>query len=336
MEDRHHRRSIGLIAVATMLIPLVWSLGLIGRGIWQLSQDGTTTKNSSGVRSFATVPNVTTGVYNYGGSTAWASLRLAVDSAIQAERPELQLRYVQPQTPPGSSPGIKMLLQGEVAFAQSSHPLSSQEFELARQKGLKLTQVPVAVNGIAVAVHPQLNISGLTLSQLQAIYTGKISNWQELGGADLPITAYSRPPSTGGMVDFFSSKILQNRSFGSNVQFVSTTTEALRQLANDPGGIYYGSATAIVPQCTVKSLPLGEDLVAPYQKPLVAAAECPQRRNQLNIEALRNADYPLTHYLYVVYIENNERSQIGRAYADFLLTPQGQQAIAKAGLIPLD
>ena len=340
MEDRHHRRPIGLIAVATLSISLAWAIGLIGRGIWQLSeQDKITAKNSSSVRNFATVPNVATGVYKYGGSTAWASLRLAVDSAIQAERPELQLRYVQPQTPPGSSPGIKMLLQGEVAFAQSSHPLSSQEFELARQKGLKLTQVPVAVNSIAVAVHPQLNISGLTLSQLQAIYRGKITNWQELGGADLPITAYSRPPSTGGMVDFFSSKILQDREFGSNVQFVPTTTEALRQLADDPGGIYYGSATAIVPQCTVKSLPLGiegEELVAPYQKPLVSAAECPQRRNRLNIEALRKADYPLTHYLYVVYIENDERSQIGRAYADFLLTPQGQNAIAKAGLIPLD
>lgn len=335
MEDR--RRPIGLIVAATAaLIPLAWSIGLIGRGIWQMSQDSITTENSSRISNFATVPNVTTGVYNYGGSTAWASLRLAVDSAIQSERPELQLRYVQPQTPPGSSPGIEMLLEGEVAFVQSAHPLSDREYELARQKGLKLTQVPVAVNSIAVAVHPQLDISGLTLGQLQAIYTGEVDNWQELGGADLPITAYSRPSNTGGMVDFFSSSILEDRDFGSDVRFVPTTTEALRQLADDPGGIYYGSATAIVPQCSVKSLPLGEDLVAPYQEPLVSTAECPQRRNQLNIEALRKAHYPLTHYLYVVYIENKERSQIGRAYADFLLTPQGQNAIAKAGLIPLD
>lgn len=337
MEDPHNRRSIVITVIA--LIPVVWSIGLIGRG-WQLSQQNrTNTENSSRIQDFAAVPNVATGVYNYGGSTAWASLRLAVDSVIQSERPELQLRYVQPQkVPPGSSPGIEMLLEGEVAFVQSSHPLRSSEYELARQKGLKLVQVPVAVNSIAVAVHPQLNISGLTLSQLQAIYTGKINNWQELGGADLPIIPYSRPLSTGGMVDFFSSKILQNREFGSNVQFVATTTEALRQIADNPGGIYYGSATAIIPQCTIKSLPLGveeNNLVAPYQKPLVSAAECPQRRNRLNIEALRKADYPLTHYLYVVYIED-ERSPIGRTYADFLLTPQGQKLIAKAGFLPLE
>ena len=338
MEDRHNRRFTGLITVATIaFIPLLWSIGLIGRGIWQFTRQDVN-ENSSRIQSFAEVPNVATGVYNYGGSTAWAALRLAVDSVIQAQRPELQLRYVQSQTPPGSSPGIEMLLEGEVAFVQSAHPLSDREYKLARQKGLKLVQVPVAVNSIAIAVHPQLNISGLTLSQLQAIYTGKVNNWQALGGADLPITPYSRPPSTGGMVDFFLSKILEDRRFGSDVRFVGTTTEALRQIANDPGGIYYGSATAIIPQCTVKSLPLAtkEGLVAPYSEPLVSAAECPNRRNKLNVEALRNAYYPLTHYLYVVYIENDRRSQIGRSYADFLLTPQGQKLIAKAGFIPLD
>lgn len=337
MEDRHNRRPLGLITAAIIaLIPLLWSIGLIGRGIWQFTRQETA-EDSSRIQSFAEVPNVATGVYNYGGSTAWASLRLVVDSAIQAQRPELQLRYVQSQTPPGSSPGIEMLLEGEVAFVQSSHPLSDRESELARQKGLRLVQIPVAVNSIAIAVHPDLDISGLTLRQLQAIYTGKIANWQELGGADLPITPYSRPPSTGGMVDFFSSQILEER-FRSNVRFIETTTEALRQIADDPGGIYYGSATAIIPQCTVKSLPLAteKDLVAPYRQPLVSPAECPQKRNRLNTEALRNAHYPLTHYLYVVYIENDERSQIGRAYANFLLTPQGQKLIAQAGFIPLD
>lgn len=341
MEDPRNRRSRSLIAItAIALIPLVWSLGLIGRGIWQLFEPNRIAiTGNSRVRSFATVPNVATGVYNYGGGTAWASLRLAVDSVIQSERPELQLRYVQPQTqPPGSSPGIQMLLEGEVAFVQSSAPLGSAEYRLARQKGLRLVQIPVAVNSIAVAVHPQLEITGLTFNQLQAIYTGKVSNWRELGGADIPITPYSRPPSTGGMVALFNSRVLQNREFGSSVRFVATTTEALRQLADDPGGIYYGSAIDIVPQCTVKPLPLAIEAepVAPYQKPLVPAAECPQKRNRLNIEALSQADYPLTHYLYVVYITNDEKSQIGRVYADFLLTPQGQNLIAKAGFIPLD
>ena len=342
-----HKKSYEKLTLITVgiaaFISLAWSIGLVSKGIWQLSQSKIEAgSNSKNIPDFSRVPNVTTGVFNYGGSTAWASLRLAVDSVIQSERPEIQFRYVQPQNePPGSSPGIRMLLEGRVDFVQSSRSLLPEEYKLAKRKGIKLKQVPVAVDSIAVAVNPKLDIPGLTLSQLQAIYTGKIiSNWQEIGGPDLPITVYSRPASTGEIVDFINSKIFQNREMGSNVIFVPTATQALRQLANNPGGIYYDSTATIVPQCTVKPLPLGKqknDLVAPYQQPLVPASECPQRRNRLNVKALRTAKYPLTHYLYVVFRQSEDgESQIGQAYADFLLTPQGQKLITKAGFVPLD
>ena len=322
------------------LTSLAWTVGVIGKGVWQLSRSQVEAKNQEYFADFASVPNVTSGVFRYGGSTAWAPLRLAVDSIIQSERSEIQLRYVQPQNePPGSSPGIKMLLEGELAFVQSSRALSPQEHQQAQQRGLKLEQISVAVDSIAVAVHPQLEISGLTLSQLRAIYRGEISNWQEVGGRDLPISAYSRPLSTGGMVDFFTAKVLQNKEFGSNVEFVATTTQALRKLENDPGGIYYGSAPAIVRQCNVKPLSLADGdgvFVAPYQQPLVPASECPQRRDRLNFKAIRTARYPLTYYLYVVFLQNEAESQIGRAYANFLLTPQGQKLITKTGFVPLN
>ena len=343
--DQKSYEKLTSIAVGTaVFISLTWSLGAIGKGIWQLSQPEIKAKlNSNNTPDFSGVPNVTTGVFNYGGSTAWASLRLAVDSVIQLERPEIQLRYIQSQDePPGSSPGIKMLLEGEIDFVQSSRPLRPEEYKLAEQKGVKLKQIPVAVDSIAVAVHPNLNISGLTLGQLQAIYGGKISNWQELGGADLPITPYGRPASTGEIVDFIDSndsKILPDRKMGSNVRLVPTATQALRKLANDPGGIYYDSTATIVTQCTVKPLPLGEsanNLVAPYQQPLVPASNCPEKRNRINIQALRTAQYPLTHYLYVVYRQSEQGSEIGRAYANFLLTPQGQKLISKTGFVPLD
>ena len=340
-QNKSYERLTSIAVGIAASISIAWSLGAISRAIWQLSQPGVKTElNSSNIPDFSRVPNVTTGVFNYGGSTAWASLRLAVDSVIQSERPEIQFRYVQPQNePPGSSPGIEMLLQGKVDFVQSSRPLRPKEYKLAEQKRIELKQIPVAVDSIAVAVHPSLNIPGLTLSQLQKIYTGEISNWQELGGADLLITPYARPASTGEIVDLIDSKIFQNRKMGSNVRYVPTATQALRQLANDRGGIYYDSAATIVPQCTVKPLSLGEsknDLVSPYQQPLVPASECPQRRNKLNIKALRTAQYPLTHYLYVVFRQSEEGSEIGRAYANFLLTPQGQKLISKTGFVPLD
>lgn len=337
MNPDKRKSVITAIAISGAALASAWSLGAIGLGIWQLSQSKASNRNTP---NFARVPDVATGVFNYGGSTSWAALRLAVDSVIQAERPEIQFRYVQPENePPGSSPGIKMLLEGRLAFVQSADALNPQEYELAKQQGLTLKQVPVAVDSIAVAVHPRLALPGLTLEQLRQIYTGEISNWREVGGADLPITVYSRPPSTGDLVNRFKTKVLLDRQFGSQVEFVPTTTQALRKLANNPGGIYYDSTAAMVVQCSVKLLPLGlqpDALVPPYQPPLVASSQCPQKRNQLNIKALQTARYPLTHYLYVVFLENEAESPIGRAYANFLLTTQGQKLIAKTGFVPLD
>jgi len=70
------------------------------------------------------------------------------------------------------------------------------------------------------------------------------------------IKPYSRPTGDGGTVEPLS-KTSGRSTFGSNVEFVSTTTQALRKLAGSPGGIYYASAPEVVPQCTIKALPLG-------------------------------------------------------------------------------
>lgn len=329
--------------IILIAITLSWSLGLIGKGIWQLGWTSGSKSNQTLSKipdSFAQVPNVATGVFSYGGSTAWAPLRLVVDSAIQAERPELQLRYVQPETePPSSRMGIQMLLKGQLTFVQSSHLLLEEEYRQARQLGLRLKQIPVAVGGVAVAVHPSLDIPGLTIDQLRLIYSGQIANWQEVGGPNLQIKPYSRPVSTGGTVEFVQTNILKSQKLGANVEYVDTTTEALRRLAKDVRGIYYGSAPAILPQCAIKPLPLGQQpgqFIAPYSQPLVSPNRCPQRRNRLNTKAFQTATYPLTHYLYVVIKENGSiEEQVGKAYANFLLTPEGQKLIAKAGFIPL-
>lgn len=330
-------RAISKVGAIAAFVVVGWSVGLIGQGVWQLWQYDKLADQPNIPERFADVPNVTEGVFTYGGSTAWAPLRLAVDSIIQSERPEVRLRYVQLNSvPPGSSPGIEMLLMGQLGFVQTSRPLLPQEREFARQKGLTLKQVPVAVDGIVVAVHPVLDVPGLTIEQLRKIYTGQITNWQQVGGPNLEITPYSRPPSTGGVVEVFTSKVLGDE-FGANVQFISTTTEALRRLDNDPSGIYYGSAPTILPQCTVKTLPLatqGAQFVAPYQQQ-VPHSQCPTQRHQINMKAFRSAQYPLTYYLYVVFLEDEDVS-IGQAYANFLLTSQGQAAIALAGFVPLD
>lgn len=192
---------------------------------------------------------------------------------------------------------------------------------------------------MAVAVNPKLNIPGLTIDQLKSIYTGKTTNWKQLGGSDIAIKPYSRPITAGGTVELFGQEVLGSEAFGSNVEFVSTTTQALQKLASSPGGIYYASAPEVVPQCTIQPLPLGRqpgELIPPYQEPFVPLSQCPGRRNQLNIDAFQTGQYPITRNLLVVVKQNDQiDQQAGEAYANFLLTQQGQELISQTGFVKI-
>lgn len=289
---------------------------------------------------FSDVDNVPTGLFNYGGSTTWAPIRRDVDAAIQAAIPGFQLRYTDPlNATPGSGSGIRMLLEGQLSFAQSSRPLTDAEYQQAQQRGFALQQIPVALEGLAIAVNPDLPIAGLTIAQIQSIYTGRVTNWRELGGPDLEITPFTRRVEDGGTVEFFVANVLNGQPLGSNATYVYDTTDALRKLAETPGGIYYASAPEVVPQCTVKPLPIarqGNDYVAPYRSPLVLPENCPNQRNQLNIDAFRSGDYPITRQLFVVVKMNGGLDQqAGEAYANLLLTAAGQDLIEQAGFVRL-
>lgn len=239
---------------------------------------------------------------------------------------------------PGSGTGIQMLLDDELDFSQSSRQIKEKEFQEAEQNGYTLKQIPVAIDGIAIAVNHDLDIQGLTLEQLTGIYTGKITNWSQVGGTDLKITPYSRRVEDGGTVEFFVEEVIKS-DFSSNVQFSQDTTTGLQQVASDPGGIYYASAPEVVGQCTIKPLPIGitsDNFVAPYSPPYVDPANCPRYRNKLNVDAFQNEDYPITRQLYVVVKENGKiQEQAGKAYANLLLTVEGQKLIERAGFVRL-
>lgn len=288
--------------------------------------------------TFASVKDVPAELFNYGGSTSWAPIRESVDEKIQEERKDFRLRYVQPlNSTAGSSSGIQMLIDGKLAFAQSSRPLQVTELNRAKESGFSLQQIAVAIDGLAVAVNPNINVPGITIDQLRSIYTGKITNWNQLGGANIPIKAYSRRIDDGGTVELFVQDVLRGQSMAPTVEFVSTTTQALQKVASSPGGIYYASAPEVVPQCSIKPLPLGRTqgkYVAPYQEPFVLPSECPGSRNKLNIEAFQSGSYPITRNLFVVVKQNGQtEQQAGVAYANFLRTQQGQELISQTGFV---
>ena len=344
-----------------LLLSLLITVGLIGAGAWWFfrsqqggggtnplpipqtttatSSPGGNTPTSTAGGSFSTVANVPSGLFSYGGSTTWAPIRGEIDPLLQRAFPQFQFRYIDPPgQPAGSGTGIQMLLDGQLAIAQSSRPLQPAEYDQAKQRGFSVVQIPIALEGIAIAVHPDLNIPGLTIDQLKGIYSGQLTNWNQVGGPDLAITAYSRQEQ-GGTVEFFIANVLVGGSFGSNVRYVVNTTQALRDVSNDVGGIYYASVPEVVGQCTTKPLPLARQpnqFISPYLPPLILPSQCPAQRNQINAEALKNGQYPLTRTLFVIAKQNGQaEQQAGEAYANLLLTPEGQTALAGAGFVPI-
>lgn len=179
-----------------LVLAFLVASGVLGSAFWRIlnhAGNNLSADVQSANDRFANMQNVPSGLFSYGGSTTWAPIRSVVDPVIQTDWTGFRLLYTDPISgAPGSGTGIRMLIDNQLAFSQSSRPLKDKEHQQARQRGFSLKEIPVAIDGIALAVNPSLNIPGLTIAQIKDIYTGKITNWSQVGGPNLQITPYSR------------------------------------------------------------------------------------------------------------------------------------------------
>ncbi len=76
---------------------------------------------------------------------------------------------------------LRSLIDGQIAFSQSSRPVLYEELARAKHRGFDLKQISVAIDGLAIAVNSSFDIPGLTIDDLKSIYTGKINNWSQVG-----------------------------------------------------------------------------------------------------------------------------------------------------------
>ena len=325
--------AFGLVSVA---------LGVGINQIWLQPQLPESTSNINPARDFkdsftdeVVEKDVPSDTFKYGLSTTWATIRGTVDTEIQKAFPNFKLKYVDfPLDETGSFTSIEKLSDNSIAFAQYSYPLTEQQ-----QK--KFKEIPIANDGVAIAVNPKLNVTRLTLDQLKDIYTGEITNWNQVGGPDLKIKPLSRNEA-GGTVKFFKEKVLGDPEYSFSPQLVKkvqTTTLGLREVYKQKGSIYFASAPEILGQCDVKPLWVGKDinyLVPPYQKSNEEKiSKCPENPNSFykaNVDAFSDQSYPLTRKLYVVVkLDGSKDQKAGEAYAKLLLTRKGQHLIEAAG-----
>ncbi|WP_295620722.1 serine/threonine-protein kinase [Chamaesiphon sp. GL140_3_metabinner_50] len=318
----------------------------------------TTTSNNNGGESFSNIKDVPQGVFKFGGSTTWATtrqLQSSIDASIRGVFPKYEIVYADANSPdlkstkngkcdrkPGSNTGICWLLEGDLDFSQSSVALDKSKYkDDDRVKANLLKQEAVAYDALSVVVNPQLKLAGLTVAQLRDIYTGTVTNWSQVGGPNLPIVAFSRGENTGGTVSSFKDLVLKKEDVW-KFQAVSNTTEGLKQVGRNPGGIYYGAAKeVIVDSCNTKPIAIGTtaaNLVKPYQEPLKSVVDCNNgQRNQIESEVIKNRSYPLTRQIYVIIrTDDPTRQKAGETYANLLKTKQGQILLEKAGFVSLD
>jgi len=133
---------------------------------------------------------------------------------------------------PGSGKGLKALIEGKVSLAGASRPLKPEE------KKEKLAATTVGYDAIAVFVHKSNPIKQLTKEQLKGIFTGKITNWQEVGGNNAPITPNTEI-LTGkrATVEMFQEMVLDNAPYGKGFKEIDLPRDQIVDLAGNENGI---------------------------------------------------------------------------------------------------
>jgi len=178
------------------------------------------------------------------------------------------------------------------------------------------TEYKVAMDGLSVYVNEANSVKELTMDQLKGIFTGKITNWKDIGGPDAPITVYSRENSSG-TYEFFKGNVLGGEDFVASAQTMPGTAAIIQAVGKDPGAIGYGGAAY---GSGVKHLSVKKDATSPAIEP-----------TEENVE---NQTYPIWRYLYVYVNPALDKDDIA-AYLNWIRSDDGQKIVETVGYYPL-
>jgi len=229
----------------------------------------------------------------------------------------------------GSGTGVASLLNKTTEIANSSRELKSAELDDAKAKGVTPFVYQVALDGIAVIVHPESKVDNLTIQQVSDIFSGKITNWKSVGGADMPITLYGRENSSG-TYEFFKEHVL-GKVDGKQVDYATSTqvlqgTAALGEaVARDKKGIGYGGVGYFAERNDVKILHIKKDENS--------IAISPAENNKVNYDVIWSGDYSISRYLYC--FTNGEATGKLKEFMDFIVSEEGQNVVRTMEYIPL-
>ena len=208
----------------------------------------------------------------------------------------------------GSGVGVASIIDGTCDIGNSSRPVKEEEVVTAQEKGVDIFENIVARDAIAVIVNPANTITDLTLESIKAIYTGEISNWSEVGGANQTIVVVSRD-SASGTFEAFNELALKKERLRPDSLLQASNSAVATTVANTPGAIGYVGLGYVTDR--IKAVPVNG---------IIASKE-----------TVNSGTYPLARPLFMY--TNGEPTGIVKEFIDFVMSEEGQKLVEENGFI---
>jgi phosphate transport system substrate-binding protein len=216
----------------------------------------------------------------------------------------------------GSGTGIAALINGTVDLAQSSRPMKPAEKESAeKNRGAKLIETPVALDALAVFVHASNRVRELSIEQIASVYTGKVTNWSQLGGENRTIVIYGRE-NNSGTYEYFKEHVLGKADFTPRVQTLSGTAAVINAVSRDVNGIGYGG---IAYATDIRTVGVKADASSPAVEP--------------SEDHVADGTYPISRNLYFYWFESS-RPEL-QQFVEWAISPAGQAVVENVGYYTL-
>ncbi len=222
----------------------------------------------------------------------------------------------------GSGTGISSLISGTCDIANASRSIKGKEITLAKAKGINPYEIKVGLDGLAVVVNPGNPVGKLTAQQLADIFTGKITNWKDVGGKDEKIVILSREVNSGTHV-YFKEHILRKgnpvgkEEFAAAALMLSSSQAIADEVAGNSAAIgYYGMGYISSKQ---KAISVAKDEKSEYVAPA--------------IENVISGKYPISRPL-LIYT-NGEPKGLVKKFVDFMISKEGQDIVLKTDFVPV-
>lgn len=216
----------------------------------------------------------------------------------------------------GSGIGLAALQNNTTDIANASRPIKPAErASVIRSSGKSPREYKVALDGLSIYVNAGNPIQDISVEQLKDIFAGKVRNWKELGGADAPITVYSRENSSG-TYEFFKEHILKGADFVASAQTMPGTAALLQAISKDKNGIGYGGAAYGVGAKHLSVSKGGGAAVEPTE------------------ETVLSGKYPISRHLFMYLNQEKDKGEIG-TFLNWIRSDAGQALVKDIGYYPL-